>query len=104
MSSIFEGNKTNSAISSLPKKEEISPNFSVMIVNFFLTKMLVEKLKDFSTNRQCLVTSSNSDISILKDIQPRGNCNQTPRLETRRFQMRHFGKPRFPCFELQKLD
>ena len=29
----------------------------------------------------------------------KGNCNPTPCLETR-----HFEKPRFPCFELQKSD
>ena len=31
--------------------------------------------------------------------KPKGNCNLTPRLETR-----HFEKPHLPCFELQKLD
>ena len=35
---------------------------------------------------------------------PRGSCNPHSRLETRRFKTRHFEKPRFPCFELQKLD
>ena len=33
----------------------------------------------------------------------RGNCYPRSRHQTRRFQMRHFEKPHFPCFESQKL-
>ena len=38
------------------------------------------------------------------DSKPRGNCNPRSRLEARRFKMRHFEKPRFPCSKLQKFD
>ena len=33
----------------------------------------------------------------------RGNCYPRSRYQTRHFQTRHFEKPRFPCFESQKL-
>ena len=35
---------------------------------------------------------------------PKGSCNPRSGLEMRRFKMRYFEKPRFPCSELQKLD
>ena len=47
-------------------------------------------------------------FQVLKIIElmtrPIGNSNLVPRLETRQSQMRHFKKPRFPCFKLEKLD
>ena len=47
---------------------------------------------------------SQNIILNFDQVKTRGNCNPPSHLETRRFKMRHFEKPHFPCFQIQKLD
>ena len=76
--------------------------FHVIFILFTITKILYYHQGIFLYIEACVKTKKLKNQNYFKRPSQqlcRGNCNPCFHLK-----MRHFEKPRFPCFELQKLD
>ena len=67
----------------------------------YFNHILIENFKKLRKSEN-LLAHFQDYTSSTKNAKPRGNYNPHSHLKTRGSKIKHFKKPRFPCFEHQK--